>query len=306
MTRDELERLIKDVQQLQSELETIEVKTAQRGTPQRLYEPFSAFANSGSGVILFGLDENRNFEIVGVHNAQRLQEDIGNLVASDLEPSLRPEFTVEQLDGKTVVAVEVQELPNLQKPCYYKTAGLQKGSYIRVGNTNRLMSDYEIFGYVGSRSQPSFDEEAVTDATLADLDEAKLEIYIKELRRTRPQATYLQLPFEQILSQLRIIREVQSVIRPTLAGLLSFGKYPQSFEPQMVITFLQFYGKTEIEKTPQGARFLDNRKFEGTISEITEAAINHVLASIRKSSLIEGLYRRDIPEYPQEAIREFS
>jgi ATP-dependent DNA helicase RecG len=49
---------------------------------------------------------------------------------------------------------------------------------------------------------------------------------------------------------------------------------------------------------------LDNRKFEGTISEIVEGAVNHVLASIRKSSLIEGLYRRDIPEYPEEAVRE--
>ncbi len=29
-----------------------------------------------------------------------------------------------------------------------------------------------------------------------------------------------------------------------------------------------------------------------------------MLASIRKSSLIEGLYRRDIPEYPEEAVRE--
>jgi len=31
---------------------------------------------------------------------------------------------------------------------------------------------------------------------------------------------------------------------------------------------------------------------------------NYVLASIRKSSLIEGVWRRDIPEYPQEAVRE--
>jgi len=65
MTRDELLELIAEIQQLQSELDDIEVKTAQGGTPQRLYEPLSAFANhSGGGVILFGLDESRDFEIV--------------------------------------------------------------------------------------------------------------------------------------------------------------------------------------------------------------------------------------------------
>ena len=44
-------------------------------------------------------------------------------------------------------------------------------------------------------------------------------------------------PFEQVLKQLRIVREVDNVLRPTLAGLLMFGKYPQEFEPQLVITF---------------------------------------------------------------------
>ena len=83
-----------------------------------------------------------------------------------------------------------------------------------------------------------------------------------------------------------------------------FGRYPQAFEPQLVITFLQYYGTTETEKTPRGERFLDNRKFEGTIPEMVEGAVNHVLAGLRKSSLIEGLWRRDIPEYPEEALRE--
>jgi ATP-dependent DNA helicase RecG len=32
--------------------------------------------------------------------------------------------------------------------------------------------------------------------------------------------------------------------------------------------------------------------------------VGYVMASIRKSSLIEGLYKRDIPEYPEEAVRE--
>jgi ATP-dependent DNA helicase RecG len=97
---------------------------------------------------------------------------------------------------------------------------------------------------------------------------------------------------------------VDGILRPTLAGLLMFGKYPQEFEPQLFITFLQFYGTSDTEKTPRGERFLDNRKFEGTIPEMIESAVNHVMASIRKSSLIEGLWRRDMPEYPEEAVRE--
>jgi ATP-dependent DNA helicase RecG len=254
--------------------------------------------------MLFGLDERRNFEVIGVGNAHRLQEEISHLAASEMEPTLRPEFTVEEVDGKTVVAVEVFELAAEQKPCFYKPAGLQRGSYIRVGNTNRQMSDYEIFGYASARTQPTLDEEPVRDATLADLDHVKLEDYLAQLKRTRPQAAYLNQPFEKVLELRRIVREVDGVLRPTLAGLLMFGQYPQAFEPQLVITYLQYYGTTETEKTPRGERFLDNRKFEGTIPEMAESAANYVMASVRKSSLIEGLWRRDIPEYPEEAVRE--
>jgi len=305
LTREEIFELISEIQRHQSELDDVEVKSAQGGTPKRLFESLSAFANrSGGGVMLFGLDEKQGFDVVGVGNADQLQREISDLTSSEMEPPLRPEFTVENINNKTVVAVEVAELPADQKPCFYKPAGLKSGAYIRVGNTNRKMTDYEIFGYTSVRTQPIFDEDFVPNATIENLNRAKLETFLTKLRSTRPQANYLSQPIEEVLKQIRIIREVDGLLRPTLAGLLMFGKYPQEFEPQLVITFLQYYGTTETEKTPRGERFLDNRKFEGTISEIVEGAVNHVLASIRKSSLIEGLYRRDIPEYPEEAIRE--
>ena len=305
MTQEELLELISEVQIHQSELDDIEVKSANKGTPQRLYEPISAFANSTSGgVILFGLDEERNYEIVGVGDSQRLQEEVSQLASVEMAPALRPSFTVVEIEGKAVVAVEIPGLPAEQKPCFYKHAGMHKGAYIRVGNTNRQMTDYEIFGYVSARTQPTFDEEPVKDASIDDLNKERLQDYIIRLKKSRPQASYLDKSFEQVLAQLRIVKDVNGRLTPTLAGLLMFGDYPQAFEPQLVITFLQYYGTTETEKTPRGERFLDNRKFEGTIPATIENAVNYVMASIRKSSLIEGLYRRDIPEYPEEAVRE--
>jgi predicted HTH transcriptional regulator len=72
--------LISEVQQHQSELDGIEVKSSNKDTPQRLYDPISAFKDSTSGgVILFGLDEEGNYEIVGVGDSQRLQEEVSQL-----------------------------------------------------------------------------------------------------------------------------------------------------------------------------------------------------------------------------------
>ncbi len=194
MTREEVRQLIADVQKRQSELTSVEVKAARGGTPRRLHEPLSAFANrTDGGVLLFGLDESRDFSIVGVGDAQRLQEEITHL-ASDMEPALRPHFLVDEIDGETVVMVEVDEIPAAQKPCFYKPAGLPKGAYLRVGNTNRQMTEYEVFGYLSNRGQPMHDEEIVPTATLDDLDVGLLDGYLARLRQSRPGAGFLDGP----------------------------------------------------------------------------------------------------------------
>lgn len=166
------------------------------------------------------------------------------------------------------------------------------------------MTEYEIFGYISNRQQQEHDRTIVADAVLDDLDRGKLESYLEMLRVANPEAGYLKQPFDQILKTLRIVREDQGVYRPTMAGLLMFGSYPQSFEPQLVITFVQFYGVREDEPGPSGERFLENKKFEGPIPQMIETALRHILAAMRKSTLITGLYHEEIPEYPRDAIRE--
>jgi len=107
-----------------------------------------------------------------------------------------------------------------------------------------------------------------------------------------------------VSKRLRVVGKDEDILRPTLAGLLMFGKYPQEFFPQLMITFIQYYGITEDERTPQGARFVDNRRFEGPIVEMIQEAETYIMSAMRKSSLIDGMFRRDILEYPQEVLRE--
>jgi ATP-dependent DNA helicase RecG len=304
MDRESILRLIAELRRRHGELEGVEAKAAHTGTPADLFKPLSAFANRArGGILLFGLDEDAGFKIVGVGNPRKLQEDMSGL-AAQMEPPLRPSFSVEELEGGTIVAVEVPEVFYDLKPCYHRPHRLQEGSFIRVGNSTRRMSDYEIYSFISSRTQPKFDAEPILEATREDLDRGKLEEYLAQQRKARPNAPYWNLPFEQILKQLRIVIEMDGILRPTLAGLLMFGSYPQRFEQQMVVVFLQFYGTTTTEEAPSGERFLDNRKFEGTVKEIIDNATDYVMASMRKGSLIRGVYRQDIPEYPEVALRE--
>jgi len=305
MTEEELVQIVEQVRSQKCELPDVDVKAATGGTPRRLFEPLSAFSNTtGGGVILFGIDERSGFDLVGVGNPHKLQEDISNIASSEMEPPLRPDMTVGNIEGRIIVAAEVGEIQPQQKPCFYRTAGIQKGSYLRVGNTNRRMSDYEIFGYLSGRSQPRDDEEVIEDATPHDLDEDAVSEYLDALRTGRPRLLSDDSAREEVLSQMGVVRRVSGMYHPTLAGLLVFGTYPQSFLPQLCITFVRYYGVTSDELSPRGERFLDNRKFEGRIPEMIKAAHTHVMGSIRHSTLIQGVFSREIPEYPQEAIAE--
>ena len=305
MTPEELRRLVTEIRFTQSESDTVEVKSARSGTPRKLHRALSAFANrTGGGIILFGLDESADFAIVGVGDAHRLQEEITNLASDNMEPVLRPGFTVDEIDGKTVVVVEIDEVLASQKPCFHRHDGLPRGAYLRAGNTNRQMTEYEVFGYLSGRGQPTHDEDVVPDALIEDIDGSLIETYLARLRQARPRAGFLKSDGQAALLRLRIAALDGNVIRPTLAGLLMFGKYPQEYLPQLMITFVQYYGTDEEERTPQGARFVDNRRFEGPVTEMVDEAETYVMSAMRKASLIDGMFRRDITEYPVESLRE--
>lgn len=304
MTEGDLRALIAEIRRTKSELDAVEVKAAKGGTP-KVHDSLSALANrTGGGTILFGMDEQRGFAVCGVQNLHLLQEQLGNQAANEMMPPIRPVFTHVEVEGKIVVAMEIPEAPYNQKPCYKKSDGWQNGAYIRTGSGDRRMTPYEIYGYLSAQASPRDDCQPVLNATVDDLDLPRVEAYFQRQQAKRPRAAYLGAPYEELLERFRLAVQADGVLRPTLAGLLIFGEEPDRFERQLVITFLHYYGTSEEEKTPRGERFVDNRKFTGPIPEMVEDTIRHILGSIRMGSRIGTVFREDVPEYPEEAIRE--
>ena len=100
----------------------------------------SSFSNqTGGGIILFGIDEKNNFALTGVYDAQDLQTQITNQ-ALQMQPVVRPLFTVAEIDGKTIVSAEISECDLFEKPCFYQGAGRMRGAYVRVGDADLPMT----------------------------------------------------------------------------------------------------------------------------------------------------------------------
>ena len=300
LTEDLLELVNATVRQ-KTEGQTLEVKEAHKGCPKRLYDTLSSFSNQDSGgVLLFGLDEKQGFQVVGVYDLQDLQKKVTEQ-CNQMEPPVRAVFTVAETEGFPVCAAEIPAVDLSERPCYYKGAGRVKGSYIRVGDADLPMTDYELYSYEAFRKHLHDDERPIQRASLSTLHQDALQRYLLDRRVDRP--GFGRLDEVQQMEMLNITRDGV----PTLAAVLNFGIYPQGYLPQLGITAVVVPGK-EIGETAQGdaARFLDNKRIEGTIAEMVEEALSFCKRNMKTRTIIDPQTgrRTDQTEYPISALRE--
>lgn len=300
MTEAELKQLITQICNQKCEKQTIEIKKAAKGNPERLYDTLSSFSNQiGGGILVFGIDEKNNYDICGVYDAQDLQVQVTNATLQ-MEPVVRPVFTVTQWEnGKMVVCAEISECEPENKPCFYKAAGRIRGSYVRVGEADVPMTEYEIYSYEVYKRKIRDELRPIERATRNDFNEDILNGYFSKLRLAKPQ---LAKHNEDRIMQLQGLTDNNI---PTVAGLMLFSDYPQAFFPQMSITAMVVNGTQIGIPGDNGERFVDNKRLEGTISQMLEDALIFVRRNIRNAVIIdESGKRTDKPEYPLVAVRE--
>jgi ATP-dependent DNA helicase RecG len=301
MTSDQLRSYISTVQHLKCDTDTLEAKAAGGALPQGLWRTLSAFSNTRGGIIILGLAEAKG-EILGVKNPAKLQQDLASM-CSDMEPVIRPEIQSHRIDTRTLITAEVPELDKRMKPCYYRSAGLVNGAFVRVSDGNRKLSQYEVQMMFSGRGQPKDDESPVPKTTLDDLQPRLVKGLTSRLRR-RPNGHFLRLSDERILRTIKVLVPLQSRYVCSLAGLLALGKYPQQFFPALCITFVVYPGTAVGEPGPRQERFLDNEKIDGAIPDMLAPTLRILRRNMKTRSVVQGLYRADIEEYPVTALRE--
>lgn len=300
MLTQELIQLASMIMRLKAEGQTIEVKAANKGCPQRLYDTLSSFSNQDTGgTIVFGIDEKQDFEPVGVYDLQDLQKNVTEQ-CNQMEPPVRAVFTVAEVEGVSICSAEIPGVDFSERPCYYKGRGRTKGSYIRVGDADLPMTDYELYSFEAFRKHLHDDERPIERASMSTLDAAQIQNYLLQKKLERP--GFARLPEDQALEMLNVTRSGT----PTLAAVMNFCVYPQGYLPQLAITAVVVPGTEIGEHDGIESRFLDNKRIEGTIKTMVDEAITFCKRNMKVQTIIdpETGKRRDRTEYPIEAIRE--
>ena len=300
MTKEELLELLDHIQKDKCETQNIEIKAAEVNCPKRLYDTLSSFSNQdGGGIIIFGIDEDNHYRECGVYDAQDIQKKI-NEQCLQMEPPVRPLLTVAEKDGKIFVSAEIPGIDLSERPCYYKGMGRIKGSYVRVGESDEPMTEYEIYSYEAFRKKYQDDIRIIPRAALSALDHDLLDDYMIQLKKEKPNLSIL--PDETIYELMNITHNGAA----TLSSVLLFCRYPQAFFPQLCIIAMVLPGENMGELGDSGERFMDNQRIEGNIHEMLDKSIEFIKRNMRVKTIInpETGKREDRGDYPITAIRE--
>ena len=286
-----------------TDLAEFELKTAKEGFSHTA-ETISAFANTGGGTIVYGITE-KGFHVTQGMDVKTVQNGCAQAAREQVEPPVAADIKVMTFEGSPVVVANIPEAPVRKKPCYVKKLGQMKGSYIRTGDGDHKMSVYEIDRFVENQHRSARNDAfVVSEATLDDLDPKLLSGWLAHTRESsfgRMDA----MDDMTVLANRRVVGEGEDgMLRPTVAGLMAMGSYPQKFFPRLNVVFTSYPAPQKGDARAEGGRFIDSVNIDGPVPEMIVNAVKAASRNMKHGAIVKGALREDVPDYPLAAVRE--
>lgn len=285
----------------------IEAKGKSNST-ESLMESVCSFSNEpglGGGYILFGISEDtkaqkNRFNIEGIENPDKAQLDISTQCASMFNFPVRPRIDVEKLEGMNVLKIFVPELPSQQKPLYFKSKGLPKGAWRRIGSSDQRCSEEDLYAFY--QDNTSYDSSVIKNTNFDDVDLDAVKYYRRCRKEVNPKAEELNYSDKDLLESLECLTQEGAL---TFAGVMLFGtkRIIRRFYPLMRTDYIRVRGNEWVENVDE--RF-SSIEFMGPLMLQIDRMIDTVLSDLPQNfSLKEGqIHATTKPDLPERVIRE--
>lgn len=270
----------------QSETLAFEVE----GAPvSRLAETLAALANAQGGSVLVGVDPATD-TVKGVREVDAARE---KAMAAGLRcepPLVLPRPGMVMLEGRPILLVTI--------PSGLPHAYALRGKYMtRDGKKNRALGPRQLRDLLRNRGEGNFEAQALPGATLDDLDRERVHGYgllflSEDTARHRWDEATLDLLYRR-----GCLAKENSTYRPTVAGLLLFGREPQRLLPSAEILLARYQG------TEMSDAFIRDTA-RGSLPDQIRAAEAFLVTNMRKGARIADFKRDEKLEYPLSAVRE--
>ena len=250
---------------------------------ERCIESLVAFANTKGGVIFIGVSDKNN--IKGIKIGKETINQWVNQISISTEPRLIPEIEKMQIDGKTVIAIQIKEYP-------IKPISTKGRCFKRVDSSNRSMTPQEIMQMYLHSTGLSWDKYPAQNASLEDIDIENVRKYMQKAKETGRKKISEDEDPVQVLEKMNLITRGQI----TWAAVLLFGKEPQKIISQAAIHCGRF---------KEGNMVIDDRMITGTLFEQINEGMDFIHKNINVKFVMTGKPEREqVWDYPLEALRE--
>ncbi len=229
--------------------------------------------------------EDGTARLVGVADPYALEERIASIVSDSILPRILPDIEVHTLRKRFLVVVRVH--PGPARPYHFKREGLERGTYVRVGSTNRRADDAMRAELGRFARSEAFDERPLPELDSEVVDfRAASECFagVRRLRRAD-------------LETLRLVVRFQRRLVPTVGGLLLFGRDRTRHFPDAWLQAGRFAGSDRSE-------LLDAAASRAPLPTLVEEGVGFVERHAFRGASIGRLRRSDRWSVPPVAIRE--
>lgn len=251
---------------------------------QGILKTIVAFANTSGGIIVIGV-EDKTKKIVGVSNPLAEEERLTNAISDSIAPLIIPDIELHTYRKKQLLVIHVHHIAG---PFYLKSVGPEKGVYIRLGSTNRVVNEEMLHALKDYSRNIVYDEIPNTQSTPDDLDWDVIDELFKQANKKVTNKS---------AHSIGLLTDHGSKEFPTHGAVILFGINRLKNFPDALIRCVRFIGDHK--------EILD----QITIDTYLPLAIEEAIKFVRRNTsmrgvLKDGLAREDIPQYPPIAIRE--
>ena len=264
-------------------------------SPDALAAELAAFANSGGGTLLIGVDDDGTITGLSAADIRHLNQMLSNAISQHVRPPIHPlTENVKTHDGLVMVVT----VPNgLAKP-YLDHQGriwVKQGRiWVKQGADKRhVTAREEMQRMFQSGGLVYADVVPVAGTSSADINEPAFRRYLAQ--HYSADDAQAGLPLDAVLQNLGLGdgREL------TLAGLMLFGRNPLRWRPAFTIKAVAFFGTSIAD-----SHYQDSQDFNGTLSAQYTEAMAFIKRNLRRVQGDQGFNSPGILEVPEVALQE--
>jgi predicted HTH transcriptional regulator len=229
------------------EWDDFEVKKSFTELPQSIWETVGAFSNTSGGWVVLGVSQQgKTFEITGVSNPEKMEQDFVTTLRSHTKFNvlINPECKKYNIDGKTVLAFYITS--SEQKPVYFNSL---HNTFIRTASGDQRATDYEINALLREQSFGTMSAKPVEGTTVESLHQASYSGFRDYLRRMIPDLPYNMLDDNLFNQKLQIVKDGKL----TYGGLLFLGDNMEILNhfPDFRVDYLEIPAKSYADAYPR-------------------------------------------------------